>query len=88
MPELDPTSPFARLINMVCEYRDIIDLTESGNLETEEIRILLGDRSVLHDAIIEEMQRLKIPVVDRDDAMIKAYQYAQWFCKPEEDYDL
>jgi hypothetical protein len=83
MPEIDPSSQYAPLIQLTLEYREIIEQTESGMLETEERRVLLGDRSILHDMIIAEMERLGIPIQGREDAMRKAYQIAQWFRDPE-----
>ncbi len=84
MPDLDPTSPYARLIQLSLEYKETIDMAEFGLYETEEVYELLRQRSLLHDAIIVEFQRLGISIASRDDAMRKAYQYAQWFRPPEE----
>lgn len=83
MPEIDPTSSYAHLIQLTIEYKETIDLTESGMLETEEVHQLLSQRSLLHNAIIAELERLNIPSNSREDAMRKAYQLAQWFREPE-----
>ena len=83
MPEIDPTSPYARLIQLALEYKETIDMSESGMFETDEVRELLGQRSLLHDQIIAEFQRLGMPITNRDDAMRKAYQLAQWYRVPE-----
>ena len=83
MPEIDPTSPYAHLIQLTIEYKETIDLIESGGLETEEVQQLYGQRSLLHNDIIAELERLNIPVNSREDAMRKAYQIAQWFREPE-----
>jgi hypothetical protein len=83
MPEIDPNSPYAHLIRLTLEYKETIDLTESGMLETEDIRELLGQRSLLHDSIIAELERLNISFEGREDAMRKAYQIAQWYRDPE-----
>jgi hypothetical protein len=86
MPDIDATSRYYHLIQLVQEYREIIDQVEHGGLETEEIRYLQGQRSVTHDQIIEEFVRLKIPFVDREDVMRQAFRIAQW-ARPAEDDD-
>ena len=78
MPELDETSEYRHLSNLCHEYQQLVELIESGRLETEEIRHLNGERSVLHDQIMEEMQRLRIAFDDRDDARRKAFKLAKW----------
>lgn len=78
MPEIDPTSRFAHLVNLCQDYQEMIDLIESGTLETEEIRQLNGERSVLHDQIMEEMTRLGMAFTDRVDAMRQALKIARW----------
>jgi hypothetical protein len=83
MPEIDPTSSYARLIQLTLEYKETIDLIESGMLETEEIRVLLSQRSLLHNDIIAELERLNKPVESREEAMRLAYQIAQWYRDPE-----
>ncbi len=84
MPEIDPTSPYAHLIQLSLDYKEAIDMAESGLYETDDVRELLSQRSLLHDAIIAEFQRLGISITSRDDAMRKAYRYAQWYRPPEE----
>lgn len=37
MPEIDPTSPYAHLIQLALEYQEIIELMESGALDIEEL---------------------------------------------------
>ena len=88
MPEIDPSSPYFRLFQLVQEYREIISQTEQGGLETEDIRHLLGQRSVTHDQIIDEFVRLNIPFVDREDVMRQAFRMAQWLRPAEDDYDI
>jgi hypothetical protein len=78
MPDADPTSRFAHLINLCRDYQDIIDLTQSGGLDTDEIRELNGQRSVLHEQVMEEMRRLGMPFTDRADAMRQAVKIARW----------
>jgi hypothetical protein len=78
MPDLDPTSQYTRLIILCREYQELIDQIESGGLETEEIRYLNGQRSVLHDQVMEEMARLGMPFSDRADAMRQAVKIARW----------
>lgn len=78
MPDADPTSLYAHLISLCREYQEMIDYIEGGGLETEEIRYLNGQRSVLHDQVMEEMTRLGMTFSDRADAMRKAVQIARW----------
>lgn len=84
MPEIDPTSSYAHLIQLSIEYKEIIDLIESGMLETDDVRQLYGQRSLLHNAIIDELARLNMPAKSREEAMQTAYRYANWFRDPEE----
>lgn len=83
MPEIDPTSPLAHLIQLCKEYKEIIDQMRSGRFETEEIHYLSGQRTVLHDQIIAEMEHLGIIIEDREEAMQRAFQIAQWLRLPE-----
>ncbi|RRR72137.1 MAG: hypothetical protein EI684_10510 [Candidatus Viridilinea halotolerans] len=78
MSDFDATSRYAHLITLSHEYQELIDSTEMGGLETEEIRYLNGQRSVLHDQIMEEMMRLGMHFTDRGDAMRKAIKLARW----------
>lgn len=83
MPELDPTSRIAHLIQLCIEYQQIIEDIGSGRFEIEEVYYLTSQRTVLHDQVIAEMERLGIPIEDREDAMQKAFKTAQWFRLPE-----
>lgn len=78
MPDADPTSRLAHLISLCRDYQEIIDLTQSGGLETDEIRELNGQRSVLHEQVMEEMTRLGMTFTDRGDAMRQAVKIARW----------
>lgn len=78
MPDFDATSRWARLIILCREYQEMIDQIEAGGLETEEVRYLNGQRSVLHDQVMEEMTRLGMPFADRADAMRRAVKIARW----------
>lgn len=78
MPDLDPTSPYARLFTLCREYQEMVELIQSGMLETDEIRQLNGQRSVLHDQLIEELSRLGKPFRDREHARDLAFQIAKW----------
>jgi hypothetical protein len=78
MPDPDATSRFAHLIRLCRDYQDIIDQTQSGMFETDEIQELNSQRSVLHEQVMEEMTRLTIPFTDRADAMRQALKIARW----------
>ncbi|NTW97100.1 MAG: hypothetical protein HGB28_00930 [Oscillochloris sp.] len=78
MPDLDPTSRFAHLVNLCRDYQEIIDQTQSGMLETDEIRELNGQRSVLHEQVMQEMRQLGLTFTNREDAMRKAFKIARW----------
>lgn len=78
MPDADPTSPYAHLVSLCREYQDMVELIQSGTLETEEIRYLNGQRSVLHDQLMEELRRLGKPFRDREHARNLAFQIAKW----------
>lgn len=69
---------FDHLITLCREYQELIDQIESGGLETEEIRYLNGQRSVLHDQIMAEMKRVGVSFRDREHARNKAIQIARW----------
>lgn len=78
MPDPDATSRYAHLINLCRDYQEIIDLIQSGTLETDEVRELNGQRSVLHEQVMEEMTRLGMSFSDRAHAMRKAIMIARW----------
>jgi hypothetical protein len=78
MPELDSTSPYYHLATLCQEYQELIDLLQGGMLDTEDLRILQGQRSVIHDQIMEEMTRLGLTYADRAEAMRKAIKIARW----------
>lgn len=78
MPELDPTSPYAHLVTLCREYQEMVELIQSGMLETDEIRQLNGQRSVIHDQIMEELRRLGKPFRDREHARDMAFTIAKW----------
>jgi hypothetical protein len=78
MPDLDPTSRYAHLVILCQEYQEIIDLTQAGTLDTDEVRALNGQRSVLHEQLMAEMTRLEMPFSDRVDAMKQALKLARW----------
>ncbi len=79
MPILDPTSDYAHLVNLCRDYQETIDQIKSGALDAEEIRYLNGQRSVLHEQVMEEMTRLEMPFANRVDAMEQALMLARWF---------
>ncbi|WP_129628248.1 hypothetical protein [Candidatus Oscillochloris fontis] len=66
------------LISLCREYQQLVDDIQSGMLETDEIRELNGQRTVLHEQVMEEMQRLGISFTDREHAMRQAFQIARW----------
>jgi hypothetical protein len=78
MPDPDATSRYAHLISLCRDYQDIIDHTQSGMLDTDEIRELNSQRSVLHEQVMDEMRHLGIAFADRVDAMKKALKLARW----------
>lgn len=88
MPDIEPNSPYYHLIQLALDYRKLINLIEQGGLSTEEIQHLNGDRSVLHNQIIEEFAHLGQPVTSREEAMQKALRLVQWYPSDEEDYDV
>jgi hypothetical protein len=88
MPELDPTSQYARLVQLAWEYQEIIEHTEDPSFTTEELGILNSERTVLHEQIIAELQRLGEPVEDRTAAMQMALRIAKWVRRSEDDYDV
>jgi hypothetical protein len=79
MPEHDPTSPYAHLITLVQEYRELTALLESGLLETDDVLVVLGDRQVVHDHIIEELARLGQPTKSRQEALDIAERLVWWY---------
>lgn len=85
MPERDPTSPYAYLLTLVQEYRDVIALIESGQLETHEILFELGQRQIIHDQIIEELSRLGQPVNTRQEALDIADRIASFYWLGDEE---
>lgn len=78
MPDFDATSRYAHLINLCQDYQELIDQIMSGLYETEEVRYMNGQRSVLHDQVMEEMDRLGMDYTDRVDAMKQALKIARW----------
>jgi hypothetical protein len=78
MSDLDPTSPFAHLINLCRDYQELVELIQSGMLDTDDIRELNGQRSVLHEQIMAELTRLGKPFRDREHARNLAFQIAKW----------
>jgi hypothetical protein len=77
MPDIDPNSPYAHLIYLALEYWEIIEWIQSGMLDTEEIQYLDAQRVVLHEQILEEMSRLKLPISDRTEAAQQAINIAR-----------
>ena len=88
MPELDSTSDYAYLAQLAKEYKKTIERTEDPSFTMDELQILLSERTVLHDQIIEELLRLGIPVKSREDAMKFAFRVANWISPLEDDYDI
>jgi hypothetical protein len=88
MPEFDPTSKYAHLINLALDYLKVIEQAEDPSFTAEERYTLLGDRSILHDQIIAEFARLGEAIDDRADAMRRAIRIAKWYRPPEDDYDI
>jgi hypothetical protein len=88
MPELDPTSEYARLVQLAWEYQEIIDLADDPSRPMEEIQSLNSQRTVVHDEIIAELERLGKPVEDRESAMRFALKLARWMLRSENDYDV
>jgi hypothetical protein len=78
MPDLDPTSRYAHLLNLCQDYQELVEQIQSGMLETDEIRELNGQRSVLHEQIMAEMKRVGKPFIDREHARNLAFQIAKW----------
>ncbi len=66
-----------RLVQLAQEYREIVELTENYALVTEEHRLLLSQRSVVHDQLIDIFTQLGIAFVDRQDARRQALAIAQ-----------
>jgi hypothetical protein len=62
------------LAELLAEYKETIDLLQTSGLPMEEIKELEAQRMVLHDMIIEEVQRLGYVVHSREDALWKARQ--------------
>jgi len=67
---------YVHLVEVAREYRELVQLTERGALEAEEQRILLSQRSVVHDQLIALFEQLKIPFVDREDVRRQAMDIA------------
>lgn len=67
----------SRLIQLAQEYRELVLLTEQQALDPEEHRLLLSQRSVVHDQVIEAFTQLGIAFVDRDDVRRQALAIAQ-----------
>jgi hypothetical protein len=78
MSDPDATSRYTYLISLCRDYQEIIDQTQSGMLDTDEIRELNSQRSVLHEQVMDEMRNLGIAFADRVDAMKKALKIARW----------
>ena len=88
MPEFDPTSRYAHLIELAWDYQDIIDQADDPSFTMEELSILNSQRSVLHDQIIAELERLGEPAKDRTAAMQFALRAARWMPRSGDDYDI
>nr|WP_044200912.1 hypothetical protein [Oscillochloris trichoides] len=71
-------SSYAYLISLCREYQQLVDDIQSGMLETDDIRELNGQRTVLHEQVMEEMRRLGKSFTDREHAMRLAFQLARW----------
>ncbi len=71
-----PVTLWAHLEQLAQEYRELVELTDSGALDIEEYRALLAQRSVTHDQIIALFEDLAIPFVDRDDVRRQALDIA------------
>jgi hypothetical protein len=54
----------------------------------EELGILSSERTILHDQIIEELERLGEPAESREAAMRFALRAARWIRPSEDDYDI
>lgn len=65
------TRHLAELLN---DYDATIEIMQTSGLPIEQIRSLEGERMVLHDMIIEEVQRLGYTVNTREDAVWIARQ--------------
>jgi hypothetical protein len=78
MPDYDSTSPYAHLFSLCREYQEMVEQIQSGMLETDDIRALNSQRSVLHDQIMEELTRLGKPFKSREHARNMAFQLAKW----------
>jgi hypothetical protein len=78
MPDPDATSRYAHLASLCQDYQELVEQIQSGMLETDEIRELNGQRSVLHEQIMAEMKRIGKPFKDREHARNLAFQIAKW----------
>lgn len=64
----------AHLATLLGEYKETIDLMQTSGVPIEQIKELESQRMILHDMIIEEVQRLGYEVHSREDALWKARQ--------------
>jgi hypothetical protein len=67
----------SRLVQLAQEYREFVELTEQHALEPDEHRLLLSQRSVVHDQLIDIFTQLGIAFVDRHDVRRQALAIAQ-----------
>jgi hypothetical protein len=67
---------YAHLMQLAREYRELVRHTEDAALDMDEQRVLLVERSVLHDQIIASFKRLHIPFVERHDVRQQALTIA------------
>jgi len=64
----------AHLAELLRDYDEVLNLIETSGLPTEQIHALDQQRVVLHDMIIEEVQRLGYTVRSRSEGLWRARQ--------------
>lgn len=62
------------LAELLWDYDNILELLETAGLPMEQMRLLDGERMLLHNQIIEEVQRLGYTVRTREEAVWMARQ--------------
>jgi hypothetical protein len=64
----------AHLAELLRDYDEVLNLIETSGLPIEQIRVLDGERMLLHDSIIAEVQRLGYTVRSRSEGLWIARQ--------------
>ncbi len=68
---MENTTHLSELLN---DYDDTINIIQTSGLPIEQIQALDSQRMVLHDMIIEEVQRFGYTIKSREDALWIARQ--------------